>query len=651
MGQIARALPGNGAASAGETAISLNAAVFWMVRVERWSDQEGQLGDIRRDGNGWEDAFFACNGNEAQRHARHRWCGEQKCARSLRSTMVADVQTADGQTADGRMADEMLGGCMRSGRSHVTGIRRARPRKGGMGGSERKEARRPHCSLDDMHTSTNPPWTAPRPPSAAYWRPPTATGLHRPEPTSYRPPPPGHAPPRTQTTAWRQAQEEARYVIKVEQERLDRLFAAESENLRRAEDALAGRRRSGDEHDYDRRLLADEERRVALERSRIGKLRADNTEWLSHLIKQETDRIHAAMIEDELAGRLTPEESDWLDQNIQRRKADEQRQSLKRAQEEEAARARRLEEEEEAAKLRAAQAEELAQAARLERFALPPIPDPDALALVDLSDDKALARVPKPPPRRNSSASADMSSASDDTATLTAEAARRAWANNLKSEWERRGAHEEHHVPRAQRTPSFSYRYRPASQENMAAARRAEELRRYHEHQEEIKYRERQAARAAREAREAAAARKAFDEERRRLDDERRRKEDERRKNEEQVVVAAWQRYERGWQDLLNGVTVDGRQLTFYDIPWPVAMPARSFEELQSAAIEKFLLSPHHSSTKTRKMRLRAALMQWHPDKFAQRFVDRIEESHRNAILAAVNSVARTITELMNDSD
>ncbi|KAG9076946.1 hypothetical protein FS749_011214 [Ceratobasidium sp. UAMH 11750] len=103
--------------------------------------------------------------------------------------------------------------------------------------------------------------------------------------------------------------------------------------------------------------------------------------------------------------------------------------------------------------------------------------------------------------------------------------------------------------------------------------------------------------------------------------------------------------------DLLSGVIAGGRQLTFYDIPWPVAMPARSFDELQASAIERFLLSPYHSTTKARKMRLRAALMQWHPDKFAQRFVDRIEESHRNAILSAVNSVARTITELMNKSD
>lgn len=465
-------------------------------------------------------------------------------------------------------------------------------------------------------------------------------------------------------------------MIKTEQDRLDRLYASESENLRRSEEALAQHKaRAGyDAPEHERRLVADEERRVAREREHVAKLRTVNNEWLSHLIKQETDRIHAAMIEDELAGLLTPDESEWLEKNIQRREAEEQRQSQKRAQEEEAERARKLEEEEAAAKLRAAQAEELAEAARLERFALPPIPDDSetALALVNVDDAdlKALTklgadplpRVPDASPKRRSrrmSSSTEgtrrmsTTSTEDTGSTTTADAARRAWANNLKSEWERRGAYEEHHPhpPPPQRTPSFSYRYRPASQENIAALRRAEEIRRYHEHQEEVKYRERQAARAAREAREAAAARKAFEEERKRLDEERRRKEEERRKNEEQVVVAAWQRYERGWQDLTNGVSVDGRQLTFYDIPWPVSMPARSFEELQSTQIEKFLLSPYHSATKTRKMRLRAALMQWHPDKFAQRFVDRIEESHRTAILAAVNSVARTITELMNESD
>ncbi|KAF8699978.1 hypothetical protein RHS03_06896, partial [Rhizoctonia solani] len=555
-----------------------------------------------------------------------------------------------------------------------------------------------------MHAQTHLPWTSSsppnahsfRPPSEAYWRPPTATGLNRPDPPrgDYRPPPPGSnggagatSGQRGHQTMWRRAQEEARYVIKIEQDRLDRLFAAEAETLKRAEEALSRQRsrRSSEDPEYAERMLAGEERRVQQERNRVNKLRADNTEWLSHLIKQETDRIHAAMIEDELEGRLTPEESQWLENNIQKRKAEEERQSMKRAQEEEAERLRKLEEEEAAAKLRAAQAEELAQAARLERFALPPIPDPEELSLALYSDpssvdtatpddDKALARLsanplPRPPKesrRRMSATSTEsgstkrMSTASSEepTPTNTAGAARRAWANNLKSEWDRRGAHEEQHThlhpdpPSArrhppQRSPSFSYRYQPASPEAIAAARRAEEIRRYQEHQEEIKYREQQAARAAREAREAAAARKAFEEERRRLEEERRKQADERKKNEEQIVIAAWARYESGWQDLINGVNANGRPLTFYDIPWPVSMPARSFEELQSSAIEKFLLSPCHSPTKTRKMRLRAALMQWHPDKFAQRFVDRIEESHRTAILTAVNSVARTITELM----
>ncbi|KAG8793026.1 hypothetical protein FRC12_004107 [Ceratobasidium sp. 428] len=92
-----------------------------------------------------------------------------------------------------------------------------------------------------------------------------------------------------------------------------------------------------------------------------------------------------------------------------------------------------------------------------------------------------------------------MSTGSDDT-TTPAEAARRAWANNLKSEWERRGAHEEEHSfdppsgppppapspaptpttfrpsynaqPGLNRSYSYSQRYRPASSENIAAAAR-----------------------------------------------------------------------------------------------------------------------------------------------------------------------------------
>ncbi|KAG8700321.1 hypothetical protein FRC09_006030 [Ceratobasidium sp. 395] len=43
------------------------------------------------------------------------------------------------------------------------------------------------------------------------------------------------------------------------------------------------------------------------------------------------------------------------------------------------------------------------------------------------------------------------------------------------------------------------------------------------------------------------------------------------------------------------GASEDGQwsvlvQLMFYDIPWPVAMAARSFDKLQAGAVERFLL-------------------------------------------------------------
>ncbi|KAG9079900.1 hypothetical protein FS749_008196 [Ceratobasidium sp. UAMH 11750] len=82
------------------------------------------------------------------------------------------------------------------------------------------------------------------------------------------------------------------------------------------------------------------------------------------------------MIEDEHTGRLSPQESEWLDRNIEKRAAEEQCQSELRAEEEEperAAEAHCLEEEEEAAKLCAAQAEELAEAA-VSRLRFPPFP-------------------------------------------------------------------------------------------------------------------------------------------------------------------------------------------------------------------------------------------------------------------------------------
>ncbi|KAG8793025.1 hypothetical protein FRC12_004106 [Ceratobasidium sp. 428] len=135
--------------------------------------------------------------------------------------------------------------------------------------------------------------------------------------------------------------DEAGHTIKTEQNRLDRLFASETENLKHAEDAFHHKRqrRQANASDHGDRLLRDEEFRLRRERERVAKLRADNHERLQRRIKKETDRIYAATIEGELANRLTPEESEFLERNLEKRAAEEQRRSEIRVEEEEAERA------------------------------------------------------------------------------------------------------------------------------------------------------------------------------------------------------------------------------------------------------------------------------------------------------------------------
>ncbi|KAG8707261.1 hypothetical protein FRC08_000614 [Ceratobasidium sp. 394] len=223
----------------------------------------------------------------------------------------------------------------------------------------------------------------------------------------------------------------------------------------------------------------------------------------------------------------------------------------------------------------------------------------------------------RPPEISSKSKSSPISTATDDTPTSATKAARRVWANNLKSEWERRGAHEEEYSldlptgppPPAPSPAGFCTSYPPPPPvesfslvflRHVAMPRRCVGTTSIW-----------RSSTGKGELREPRARRE------RRLPPARRLKRSAsvwtsrdarpRKKNGEQVIVAAWARYERGWMDLLSGVIADGRQPTFYDIPWHVAMPARSFDELQASSIERFLLSPYHSTTKARKM-------QWHPD-------------------------------------
>ncbi|KAJ1302103.1 hypothetical protein OPQ81_000934 [Rhizoctonia solani] len=117
------------------------------------------------------------------------------------------------------------------------------------------------------------------------------------------------------------------------------------------------------------------------------------------------------------------------------------------------------------------------------------------------------------------------------------------------------------------------------------------------------------------------------------------------------AVAAAWAAYEEACTELMHAKPPKGKasgRVTFYDIPWPILGPANSFHDLTNEKIAAFLLSPHHSQNKSSKARLRAAILVWHPDKFAQKVSPHLADSHRLAVSAAVDIVARIITELIS---
>ncbi|QRW23332.1 hypothetical protein RhiXN_08368 [Rhizoctonia solani] len=146
---------------------------------------------------------------------------------------------------------------------------------------------------------------------------------------------------------------------------------------------------------------------------------------------------------------------------------------------------------------------------------------------------------------------------------------------------------------------------------------------------------ERERAKSEGRAREAVEARERVDKDR------------ARNANSPSSIAVAWSTYEKACAALMDSKP-KGKNLTFYDIPWPVLGQANSFHDLTNANIAAFLLSPHHSRDKSPKVRLRAAILIWHPDKFAQKVLPHVAESHRPAVLAAVNVVARIVTELIS---
>jgi len=163
-------------------------------------------------------------------------------------------------------------------------------------------------------------------------------------------------------------------------------------------------------------------------------------------------------------------------------------------------------------------------------------------------------------------------------------------------------------------------------------------------HKAEIEERERkEAERKARKEKE-----RKVREETARLERER---EAERKLREGRRRREAWDYYEARWKTCTATEPLD-HPLKFRDIPWPMFTVPTATEQLTTDHISVFLLYGLHgddglTESKTRKDRIREALLRWHPDKFEGKMGSRLDAREKEMVLEGVGIVARCLNELM----
>ncbi|KAJ8075820.1 hypothetical protein PM082_021452 [Marasmius tenuissimus] len=133
----------------------------------------------------------------------------------------------------------------------------------------------------------------------------------------------------------------------------------------------------------------------------------------------------------------------------------------------------------------------------------------------------------------------------------------------------------------------------------------------------------------------------------------------------ERGLLERWNSYETRWKELLRRVNVhdDDGEVTFEDIPWPVSVEEDkgkakkrkgkererriTLEDLTAENVEEFVLGSLRvrDSKVTRKERIRASLLRWHPDKLTS-LLARVPEEHRETVEDGVGIVVRVLHDL-----
>ena len=112
------------------------------------------------------------------------------------------------------------------------------------------------------------------------------------------------------------------------------------------------------------------------------------------------------------------------------------------------------------------------------------------------------------------------------------------------------------------------------------------------------------------------------------------------------LVQRQFDEYEAKWTELKEGRELP--PLSFEILPWPVlGLPAYGPSDITLARVEEFVFHPLRSGweMKSRRDRVRAEILRWHPDKFNAKVLGKV--INPDSVSEGAGVVARFLTEIM----
>lgn len=112
---------------------------------------------------------------------------------------------------------------------------------------------------------------------------------------------------------------------------------------------------------------------------------------------------------------------------------------------------------------------------------------------------------------------------------------------------------------------------------------------------------------------------------------------------DEQLAMEQWEAYEGAWRSLLTSTD----SITFNTLPWPLQKAPSTVHELTPTAISEFLLASLavRTNSVTRKERIRASFLRWHPDKISS-VLNRVVDDDVDAVREGISAVLMCLKDL-----